>query len=143
MRLQIACQDRMGLAKEVLNILVEYDIDLKGIEFDKAAKCLYVAFPQVAFEAFQQVMAQIRRVDGVSDVKTTNFLPYEREHNELVTLLRILPDGVISIDSKGNILTANQAALIDLGRSESEIVGQPIQGLLKGFNFLKWLRLSF
>ncbi len=139
MRLQIACQDRMGLAKEVLNILVEHGIDLKGIEFDQVTKCLYVAFPQVEFESFQQVMASIRRVDGVTDVKTTNFLPYEREHNELVTLLRILPDGVISIDSKGNVVTANQASLIDLGRSESEIVGQPIQSLLKGFNFNKWL----
>ena len=139
MRLQIACEDRIGLAKEVLNNLVEYDIDLKGIEFDKYARCLYVAFPQIEFDSFQRVMAAIRRIDGVSDVKTTNFLPHEREHNELVTLLRILPDGVISIDNKGNILTANQASLIDLGRSEDEIIGQPLQSLLKGFNFIKWL----
>lgn len=139
MRLQIACQDRMGLAKEVLNILVDHDIDLRGIEFDKNTQCLYVAFPQIEFEAFQQVMAAIRRVDGITDVKTTNFLPYEREHNELVTLLRILPDGVISIDNKGHIVTANQASLVDLGVSEGDILGQPIQSVLKGFNFCKWL----
>lgn len=139
MRLQIACEDRMGLAKEVLNILVEFDIDLKGIEFDKVSKCLYVAFPQIEFEPFQKVMAAIRHVDGVTDVKTTNFLPHEREHNELVTLLRILPDGVISIDNKGNVVTANQTSLVDLARTEQEIVGQPIQSLLKGFNFTKWL----
>ena len=139
MRLQIACQDRMGLAKEVLNILVGYDIDLKGIEFDKVSRCLYVAFPQIEFEAFQQVMADIRRVDGVTDVKTTKFLPYEREHNELATLLRILPDGVISIDNRGNVVTANQSALVDLGRNEEEVLGQPLQGLIKGFNFSKWL----
>ncbi len=139
MRLQIACQDRMGLAKEVLNILVDHDIDLRGIEFDKKSQCLYVAFPQIEFEAFQQVMAAIRRVDGITDVKTTNFLPYEREHNELVTLLRILPDGVISLDNKGCIVTANQASLVDLGASEQDIVGQPIQSVLKGFNFVKWL----
>ncbi len=139
MRLQIACQDRMGLAKEVLNILVDHDIDLRGIEFDKISKCLYVAFPKIDFEPFQQVMAAIRRVDGITDVKTTSFLPYEREHNELVTLLRILPDGVISIDSKGHILTANQASLVDLGLAESDIIGQPVQSILKGFNFVKWL----
>ncbi|NVK26037.1 MAG: transcriptional regulator TyrR [Gammaproteobacteria bacterium] len=139
MRLQIACQDRVGLAKEVLNILVEYEIDLKGIEFDKAAKCLYVAFPQVAFDSFQKVMAAIRRVEGVSDVKTTSFLPNEREHNELVTLLKILPDGVISIDNRGNVVTANQASLVDLGRAEEEVIGQPLQSLLKGFNFSRWL----
>jgi transcriptional regulator of aroF, aroG, tyrA and aromatic amino acid transport len=129
----------MGLAKEILNILVEFDIDLRGIEFDKVTQCLYVAFPQIDFEPFQQVMAAIRRVEGVTDVKTTNFLPYEREHHELVTLLKILPDGVISIDNKGNIVTANQASLVDLGRSELEVVGQPVQSLLKGFNFHKWL----
>lgn len=139
MRLQIACQDRMGLAKEVLNILVGYDIDLKGIEFDQTAQCLYVAFPQIEFESFQQVMAAIRRVEGVTDVKTTKFLPFEREHNELVTLLRILPDGIISLDNRGNVVTANQSSLVDLGRCEEEVIGQPIQSLLKGFNFTKWL----
>jgi transcriptional regulator of aroF, aroG, tyrA and aromatic amino acid transport len=139
MRLQIACKDRIGLAKEVLNILVEYEIDLKGIEFDKVSQCLFVAFPRIEFDVFQQVMAAIRRVEGVTDVKTTNFIPSEREHNELVTLLRILPDGIISIDNRGNVVTANRSALVDLGRIESEIIGQPIQSLLKGFNFTKWL----
>ncbi len=56
-------------------------------------------------------MAKIRRIPGVDDVKTTAFLPSEREHNELSTLLKTLPDGVIAIDTKANVTIINEAAL--------------------------------
>ena len=34
MRLEIHCADRIGIAQEILNILVSYQVDLKGIEVD-------------------------------------------------------------------------------------------------------------
>ena len=45
-------------------------------------------------------MPSIRLIDAERCCATA-FLPSEREHNELNTLLRALPDGVISIDAKG------------------------------------------
>ncbi len=96
MRLEIHCQDRVGIAQDVLNILVHFQIDLRGIEVDPSLGRMYVAFPTVDFERFQELMAKIRRITGVDDVKTTAFMPSEREHNELSTLLKTLPDGVIA-----------------------------------------------
>jgi transcriptional regulator of aroF, aroG, tyrA and aromatic amino acid transport len=34
MRLEIQCQNRLGLAQEVLNVLVSYQLYLRGIEVD-------------------------------------------------------------------------------------------------------------
>lgn len=139
MRLEILCQNRLGLAQEVLNILVSYQLDLRGIEVDPSLNKIYVSFPTVNFEQFQELMAKMRRISGVEDVKTTAFMPSEREHNELLTLLRTLPDGLIAIDIKANVTVINDAALDALSVERDAIAGQSLQGMVKGFNFLRWL----
>lgn len=139
MRLEIYCQDRIGIAQEILNILVSYQVDLKGIEVDAKNSRMYVNFPPIEFEQFQKIMPSIRLIDGVEDVRTTAFMPSEREHNELNTLLSALPDGVISIDNKGWVRLCNAAACRDLQLNEADVVGENINNLLKGFNFTRWL----
>ena len=70
MRLEIHCADRIGIAQEILNILVSYQVDLKGIEVDSVnyrVRC----FPPIEFEQFQKIMPEIRLIDGVEDVRTT------------------------------------------------------------------------
>lgn len=138
MRLQIRCQDRVGLVKEVLHILVEYQVDLRGIEVDQVNRCVYIAFPQIPYGSFQQLISDLGTIEGVEKVNVTRFLPNEREHKELVALLKLLPDGVLSIDTQGNIVTANQSALDDLSRTEEEVLGQPIRSLVNGFDFQRW-----
>ena len=139
MRLEIHCQDRVGIAQDVLNTLVHFQIDLRGIEVDPSLGRMYVAFPTVDFERFQDLMAKIRRITGVDDVKTTAFMPSEREHNELSTLLKTLPDGVIAVDTKANITIVNDAALQALSVNSEDIHGQSLAPLVKGFNIQRWL----
>lgn len=139
MRLEICCEDRVGIVQEVLNILVQHQIDLRKIEVAPSQQKMYVAFPEVEFEKLQQVMPQIRRISGIGDVKTISFIPSEREHNELKTLLKALPDGVISIDVNGRVLIANQAALSSIGCVADEVNGQLVNQFFEGFDFVKWL----
>ena len=35
MRLQVFCEDRVGMTRELLDILTSQDIDLRGIEIDR------------------------------------------------------------------------------------------------------------
>jgi transcriptional regulator of aroF, aroG, tyrA and aromatic amino acid transport len=139
MRLEIQCADRIGIAQEVLNILVSYQVDLKGFEVDSVNCRMYVSFPSVEFEQFQKIMPELRLLQGVEDVRTTAYLPSEREHNELKTLLSALPDGVISIDVKGYIRHCNDSACRDFNASVDGVIGQNVNNLLKGFNFTRWL----
>ncbi|WP_088331776.1 transcriptional regulator TyrR [Lacimicrobium sp. SS2-24] len=138
MRLEISCQDRLGITQDVLDILVEYEIDLRGIEIDKAGK-IFLHFPNIDFGDFQHLMPKIRRIEGIEDVKTTPFMPIEREQNQLRALLKTLPDPVFSIDPKGQVLLVNEAVLSSLESDYEDVVGQDITELVKGFNFVRWM----
>ncbi|MEW9797488.1 transcriptional regulator TyrR [Alteromonas sp. CYL-A6] len=138
MRLEISCQDRLGITQDVLDILVEHEIDLRGIEIDPAGK-IFLNFPNIEFADFQHLMPKIRRIQGIDDVKTTLFMPGEREKNQLSAILRTLPDPVFSVDTKGHILMCNEAVTSGLELPFSEIESTEISDVVKGFNFYRWM----
>ncbi len=138
MRLEISCQDRLGITQDVLDILVKYNIDLKGIEIDAVGK-IFLSFPNIEFSEFQHLMPEIRKLSGVEDVKTTPFMPIERERNQLTAILETLPDPVFSIDAKGRITVTNDAVTSSLETSLKDLMGLEIADFVKGFNFGKWL----
>ncbi|WP_018984563.1 transcriptional regulator TyrR [Salinimonas chungwhensis] len=141
MRLEISCQDRLGIAQDVLDILVAHEIDLRGIEIDVGGK-IFLNFPNIEFADFQHLMPKIRRIDGIDDVKTTPFMPAERERNQLSAILQTLPDPVFSIDTRGNILMCNEAVTAGLEMSVESIKGEEVAEWVKGFNFHRWLESS-
>ena len=110
MRLEITCDDRLGICQDVLQILRDHEIDLRGIEVDPKGK-IFLNFPELAFDDFRHLMPQIRRIPNIIDVKTIPYMPFEREHYEFSLLLSTLPDPVLSIDSKGHIDIINDAGL--------------------------------
>src|SRR5690554_1059887 len=138
MRLEITCDDRLGIAQDVLQILRDHEIDLRGIEVDPKGK-IFLNFPELEFEDFQHLMPEIRRIANVKDVKTVAYMPSEREHFEFKLLLNKLPDPVISVDSKGYIDIANNAAQQVLTDSRTELTGTAITHWLTGFALQRWL----
>lgn len=138
MRLEITCQDRLGLCQEVLAILRENEIDLRGIEVDPIGK-IYLNFPALAFSDFQALMPKIRRIPNVEDVKTTAYMPSEREHYEFNLLLSTLPNPVISVDARGTIDVINSAGAVLLESEQAALKGQPIDDWLGGFAIQRWL----
>lgn len=138
MRLEISCQDRLGITQDVLDILVSHKIDLRGIEIDEVGK-IYLNFPTIKFEDFQHLMPKIRKIAGIEDVKTTAFMPLEREQNQLKALLKTLPDPVFSVDPKGRIVLVNEVVLSQLEKTKNEVIGEEISDLIKGFNISRWL----
>ncbi len=138
MRLEITCDDRLGIAQDVLEILRNYEIDLRGIEVDPKGK-IFLNFPELEFKDFQHLMPEIRRIANVKDVKTVAFMPSEREHYEFKLLLNMLPDPILSLDSRGDIDIANDAAQRILGDSGKTLLGSNISHWISGFNLLRWL----
>lgn len=137
MRLEVSCEDRLGLTRELLDILASKSIDLRGIEIDVSG-IIYLNCPDIDFDMFSELMAEIRRISGVKDVRKIQFMPIERHNNELISLLNNLPEPVLAIDLKGNIDMANHAALTLFGHEESDMIGHQISLLLPSFNFSKW-----
>lgn len=138
MRLEISCQDRLGITQDVLDILVTHNIDLRGIEIDEVGK-IFLNFPNIKFDDFQHLMPKIRRIEGIEDVKTTLFMPGERERNQLSAIVQTLPDPVFSIDNKGRLLLCNDAVTSGLEMKDDELLNTEISEYVKGFNFSRWL----
>ncbi|MCL1036560.1 transcriptional regulator TyrR [Shewanella corallii] len=138
MRLEVSCQDRIGLAKDILVVLERYGINLIAIDASNKG-FLYFQFAEVTFNTLSELMPQIRKVESVNDVRTVSFMPSEQEHYALKTLLKTLPDSVFSLDSKGRIRIVNESALLTLGMAEHEVVEEPLNHWVQGFNFSRWL----
>ena len=138
MRLEITCQDRLGLCQEILAILRENEIDLRGIEVDPIGK-IFLNFPAMDFADFQELMPKIRRIANVEDVKTTAYMPSEREHYEFNLLLSTLPNPVISVDAKGHIDVINSAGAALLNTDKESLKGELVDDWLGGFSVLRWL----
>lgn len=138
MRLEITCDDRLGIAQDVLQILRDHEIDLRGIEVDPKGK-IFLNFPELEFKDFQHLMPEIRRIPNVKDVKTIAIMPSEREHFEFKLLLSKLPDPILSVDSRGMIDIANDAAQQVLSDNRTELVGTLIGQWLSGFAVQRWL----
>ncbi|GAA5218922.1 transcriptional regulator TyrR [Corallincola platygyrae] len=138
MRLEVVCEDRLGIAQEVLVILVKHGINLKSIETDQKRN-IFLNFPGLAFEDLQKLMPALRLINGVEDVRTVPYTPSERGHYELETLLRTLPDPVFSIDLKCRIVVANEAAAIALRLKTEKIVHGGLNQWVHGFSFQRWM----
>lgn len=138
MRLEISCDDRLGICQDVLQILRDHEIDLRGIEVDPRGK-IFLNFPELAFEDFSHLMPQIRRIPNVKDVKTIPYMPFEREHFEFSLLLSTLPDPVLSIDTKGCIDIINDAGAQLLSGQGENLKGEVINQYIHGFSILRWL----
>ena len=137
MRLEIQCEDRIGMVREALDLFIPHGIDMRLVEVDTKRRCIYCGFSDIPFSKLQQLLADIRRLDSVEDVKTVMFTPSEREHNALYTLLEALPDGVISVDLKGNITMVTELAAEDLNVPVLNLLHKPVQQFIKGINVSK------
>ncbi|HAZ75678.1 MAG TPA: transcriptional regulator TyrR, partial [Enterobacteriaceae bacterium] len=138
MRLEVFCEDRLGLTRELLDLLVLRGIDLRGIEIDPIGR-IYLNFAELEFNDFSSLMAEIRRISGVTDVRTVLWMPSEREHRAMGALLEALPEPVLSVDMKSKVELANQASCQLFGQSQARLRNHTAPQLINGFNFQRWL----
>lgn len=138
MRLEVLCNDRIGIASELLTLLVKTNVDLRDIEIDKAGWiCLH--FSDIDFDLFSSLMRNIRRIHGVLDVRTVAFLPKEKRNTEFVSILNSLTIPAFSINLDGHIDSINPAVSALFKLKENTIINQPIERLLPDFNIAFWL----
>jgi transcriptional regulator of aroF, aroG, tyrA and aromatic amino acid transport len=138
MRLEVFCKDRLGLTRELLDLLVLRSIDLRGIEIDPIGK-IYLNFAEIEFDTFSSLMAEIRRIAGVTDVRTVPWMPSEREHLALSALLEAMPEPFLSLDLRSKIERANLASCQLFGLEAAKLANHTAPQLIPGFNFQRWL----
>ncbi|GKW01735.1 TyrR family transcriptional regulator [Pectobacterium carotovorum subsp. carotovorum] len=141
MHLEVICEDRIGMVRELLDLLASRNIDLRGIEIASIGR-IYLNFATLDFDDFRLLMTEIRRIESVSDVRTVAFMPSEREHRALNALLESMPEPVFSLDMKGKLELFNPAALALFEQSAETISELTIGSMIPSFNFASWLEKS-
>lgn len=153
MRLAIDCVERVGVAEDILALLVQNGINLEGIELQKLPKdkgIVYLRTEAVEKTVQQHIQQAIGQIAGVENVKPIHHLPQERKNLELQAVLEALPNPVLSLDLQGNIEFANQQALALLLPSYKQALpkrkqesiqslnGIPLNAILVNLNKTKW-----
>lgn len=134
MRIEVFCENRLGLARELLDLLVSRHIDLRGIEIVRPGR-IYLNFAEIDFNEFRLLMGDIRLIPSVKDVKTVPYMPSERGMRALKAVVESIPDPILSVDLKGNIKLANNAAATLLATSSEQILSQTAGSFISGYNF--------
>lgn len=124
MRIKVQCQSRIGILRDILDLLVAQGIAVSHTEVaGKHHDVLYLRCPQLSRDALQAMTAQWSAIAGVISVRSVRLMPSERQRTELDTLLGALRDPVLSVDREGGIVAANRAAAQMLEVSAEQVSG--------------------
>ncbi|WMS87728.1 sigma 54-interacting transcriptional regulator [Pleionea litopenaei] len=104
-RLALQCEDRLGVVQDVVSLITEQKIDLRGIELTD--KQLFLRL-KVSESIAKQLSADLLTIAGIHKVHDVSLMPSEREHQELKRLMDHFPEAVASIDRQGLLVSANQ-----------------------------------
>ncbi|WP_017444615.1 TyrR/PhhR family helix-turn-helix DNA-binding protein [Gayadomonas joobiniege] len=138
MRLQISCDNRLGLIQDLLEILVRHQIDVQS--FSVEPQHIFLNLARIEFAEFQHLMPEIRLLNGVKDVKTVTSTPAEREQLRWQHFLQMTSELILILDAKGALLSCSLAFdnhFNELKKSESIFANH-----CKGFNLTRWLEQS-
>lgn len=77
-----------------------------------------------------RLLAAVRAVGGVTDVRLRERMPYEEREQELKTILNAVSEGVIAVDRQGIIRQSNELAATLLQDNGAALVGRSLHEVL-------------
>ncbi len=123
MRLDILCEDRLGVTQEILSVIMHRGWNLKAMEM--VSQKIYIHLDEGGMD-FNLIANALQVLNGIKQVNLVDLLPGEQKRQHLDALLSKLPDPIIDIDINGDILVANSATEVALGVLENKLIGSNI-----------------
>lgn len=143
MRIKVHCQNRVGILRDILELLVAYGVNVSGGEVGgEYGDAIYLRCPNLINLQFQALVPKFENIAGVFGVKRVGLMPSERRHMELNALLGALEFPVLSIDMGGSIVAANRAAAQLLGVRVDEVPGIPLSRYAEDFDLPQLVRAN-
>ncbi|TBV92754.1 transcriptional regulator of aroF, aroG, tyrA and aromatic amino acid transport [Azotobacter chroococcum] len=106
MRIKILCQNRVGLLRDILDLLLESGVDVvRGEVGGKQGDAIYLACPDLVDQQLQALMPRLQGIGGVSEVEP---LPGERRCGDADAL----PGGFSLDGSLGEIVGRFEKAVL-------------------------------
>jgi transcriptional regulator of aroF, aroG, tyrA and aromatic amino acid transport len=143
MRIKIHCQNRIGILRDILELLVSYGVNVaRGEVGGEQGNAIYMHCPNLINMQFQSLRPQIENIAGVFGVKRVGLMPSERKHLELNALLGALDFPVLSVDMGGSIVAANRSAAQLLGVRVDEVPGIALSRYTEDFDLPELVRAN-
>lgn len=121
MQIDIRTENRVGIAQEILAVLVSEKINLSAVEV--VEHHVYLQIPGLSEEALVGLAGALNEISGVFAIKKIAVMPRDGRRRQIAALLTAIPDPVIAIDQSANILMGNEAAASLLGKEGDEQEG--------------------
>lgn len=97
--------DRPHITYDILTVLRKYDIGIKMMEV--YTYVLYLKIPELEEDLYNKVIDEIFDIYGVKLVDKIDLVAFEERDIEMKTILDIIPQGVIVMDTRGYIKYSN------------------------------------
>jgi transcriptional regulator of aroF, aroG, tyrA and aromatic amino acid transport len=140
MRLDIQSEDRIGITNDILNTFADKGWDLGAMEMHLHHTYVFInenvsnqneaSDTQNAINMID-VERALLRISGVEKIIPIKYLPSEQKRRHLNALLEKLPDPILDVNNKGEVLVANHAAEVAFSANPGELEGQNIATLTK------------
>lgn len=108
MKLSITTENKLGITDDILTVLKNQQADLKKLEVEDGK--IYLQTQDLDKATQGTIASQIMRVPGVKWVNQIDVLPGVATQRMLASLMQVMPDPVMGVNSKGHIAYANSAA---------------------------------
>ncbi|KAF1070265.1 MAG: Transcriptional regulatory protein TyrR [Pseudomonas citronellolis] len=143
MRIKVHCQNRVGILRDILDLLVDYGINVnRGEVGGDHGDAIYLLCPNLLNLQLQALRPKLEAIAGVFGVTRVGLMPSERRHLELDALLAALDYPVLSVDMAGQIVAANRAAAQLLGARVDEVPGIALARHVEDFDLPALIRTN-
>jgi len=128
MRFEIRGENRLGITRDVVNVLTDQGLDIRA--FEVTTHYIYADIPAIQPGRFPLLSHALKQIPGISDIREIDRLPTERRRAQLHATLAALGDPVIAVDANGLIAQANPAAQSIAGTNDKPLRDQDISNIL-------------
>ncbi|CAM5500912.1 Anaerobic nitric oxide reductase transcription regulator NorR [Stutzerimonas stutzeri] len=143
MRIRILCQNRVGILRDMLNLLVDYGINVaRGEVGGEQGNAIYLHCPNLMNLQLQALRPKIEALPGVFELRKVSLMPSERHSLELNALLGALDFPALSVDMSGAIVAANRCAAQLLGVRVDEVPGLSLSRYAEDFDLPELVRAN-
>lgn len=127
--IQIDFIDCPGLGYEIFKITEEHHIDKIAMEV-LPQHGMIIKFRCAAAGQAANLVENLRRVPGITAVDFRDQMPYEDREHELRTILNSISEGIVAVNSRGQITHINDIACTIFYCTGAEMIGAAAGSLL-------------
>ena len=108
MKLAITTENKLGITDDVLSLLRSHQADLIKVEVEDGK--IYLHTQELEKSVQGTIASQLMKIKGIKWVNQIDVLPGVETQSMLESLIQVMPDPVLGINTKGQIAYANEKA---------------------------------